>query len=64
MGGFSVVREFGIQPYRTLRPLSNTEIIIKRPSQVEVYVNGFMYSQMRLAPGVFNIRDFPLAIGQ
>lgn len=64
MGGFSVVREFGIQPYRTLRPLSSTEIVIKRPSQVEVYVNGFMYSQMRLAPGVFNIRDFPLAIGQ
>ncbi|MDG0814750.1 fimbria/pilus outer membrane usher protein [Bdellovibrio svalbardensis] len=64
MAGFSLVREFGIQPYKTLRPLSSTEIVIKRPSQVEVYVNGFMYSQMRLAPGVFNIRDFPLAIGQ
>ncbi|QDK36263.1 fimbria/pilus outer membrane usher protein [Bdellovibrio sp. NC01] len=64
MAGLSVVREFGIQPYRTLRPLSNTEIVIKRPSQVEVYVNGFMYSQMRLAPGIFNIREFPLALGQ
>ncbi|HEX7675594.1 MAG TPA: fimbria/pilus outer membrane usher protein [Bdellovibrio sp.] len=64
MAGLSLVREFSIQPYRTLRPLSNTEIYIRRPSIVEVYVNGFMYSQMRLNPGVFNIRDFPLAIGQ
>jgi outer membrane usher protein len=64
LGGVSVVREFGIQPYRTLQPISNTEIMIKRPSTVEIYVNGFMYSQMRLAPGIFNIRDFPLAIGQ
>ncbi|WP_373998675.1 carboxypeptidase regulatory-like domain-containing protein [Bdellovibrio bacteriovorus] len=64
LAGLSVVREFSIQPYKTLRPLSNTEIVIKRPSLVEVYVNGFLYSQLRLAPGVFNIRDFPLAIGQ
>ncbi|WP_413569226.1 carboxypeptidase regulatory-like domain-containing protein [Bdellovibrio sp. HCB117] len=64
LAGFSVVKEFSIQPYKTLRPLSNTEIVIKRPSFVEVYVNGFLYSQLRLAPGVFNIRDFPLAIGQ
>ncbi|KHD88475.1 MAG: hypothetical protein OM95_08145 [Bdellovibrio sp. ArHS] len=64
IAGLSVVREFSIQPYKTLRPLSNTEIVIKRPSFVEVYVNGFLFSQLRLAPGVFNIRDFPLALGQ
>ncbi|WP_374029527.1 hypothetical protein [Bdellovibrio bacteriovorus] len=64
VAGFSVVREFSIQPYKTLRPLSNTEIVIKRPSLVEVYVNGFLYSQLRLSPGIFNIRDFPLATGQ
>ncbi len=64
MAGLSVVREFSIQPYRTLRPLSNTEILIKRTSIVEIYVNGFLYSQMRLAAGVFNIRDFPLTLGQ
>ncbi len=27
-------------------------------------MNGFLYSQLRLAPGIFNIRDFPLATGQ
>lgn len=64
IAGLSVVREFAIQPYKTLRPLSNTEIVIKRPSLVEIYVNGFLFSQIRLAPGIFNIRDFPLASGQ
>lgn len=64
IAGLSVVREFAIQPYKTLRSLSNTEIAIKRPSIVEVYVNGFLFSQIRLNPGIFNIRDFPLATGQ
>jgi outer membrane usher protein len=63
LGGFSLSREFSIQPYRTLRPISRTEIEIKRPSVVEVYVNGILTSQQRLGPGRFNVRDFPIAIG-
>ncbi len=64
IAGLAATREFAIQPYKTLRPLSDTEIIIKRTSIVEIYVNGLLFSQVRLAPGVFNIRDFPLATGQ
>ncbi len=64
MAGVSLVREFSIKPYRTLRPLNKNEVIIKRPSIVEVYVNGFLLSQKRVAPGVFNIKEFPLASGQ
>ncbi|UYL10380.1 fimbria/pilus outer membrane usher protein [Bdellovibrio sp. SKB1291214] len=63
LGGLSFSREFSIQPYRTLRPISRTEIEIKRPSLVEVYVNGLLTSQQRLGPGRFNVRDFPTAIG-
>jgi outer membrane usher protein len=64
LAGFSLSREFGIQPYRLFRPLSTTEIEIKRVSIVEIYVNGVLFSQMRLNPGRFNIRDFSLATGQ
>lgn len=64
MGGVGVSREFSIQPYRTARPLGNQELQIKRPSLVELYINGSLYSQIRLQPGNFNIRDFPLAVGQ
>lgn len=64
VAGFSISREFSIQPYRTMKPLGNTEIQIQRPSTLEVYVNGFLYSQLRLNPGRFNVRDFPLVNGQ
>lgn len=64
LAGFSVSREFSIQPYTTIRPLSSTEILLQRNSIVEIFVNGFLHSQLRLPPGVFNIRDFPLATGQ
>nr|BFD65238.1 hypothetical protein HAGR004_02600 [Bdellovibrio sp. HAGR004] len=64
LAGVAASREFSIQPYKTLTPLSSTEIIIKRSSIVEIYVNGLLFSQLRLSPGVFNIRDFPLASGQ
>lgn len=64
LAGLAATREFSIQPYRTLKPLSDTEVVIRRTSLVEIYVNGLLFSQLRLAPGVFNIRDFPLATGQ
>lgn len=64
MGGVAVAREFSIQPYRTARPVNQREIQIKRPSLVEVYVNSQLYSQMRLPPGRFDVRDFPLISGQ
>lgn len=64
MAGLSIAREFSIQPYRTLRPLSATEVSIKRTSIISVFINGFLYSEVRVNPGVFNIRDFPLALGK
>lgn len=64
IAGFSVMREFSIQPYKTLRPLSASEVSIKRSSVISVYINGFLYTEIRVNPGVFNIRDFPLSLGQ
>lgn len=64
VAGVSISREFSIQPYRTARPLGNSELIIKRPSIVEIYINGTMYTQIRLNPGRFNVKDFPIVNGQ
>lgn len=63
LGGASLTREFSIQPYRTLKPISRSEIEIKRPSVIDVYVNGLLTSQQRVLPGRFNVRDFPIAAG-
>lgn len=63
MGGVSVVRQFAIQPYATTRPLNATELYIKRPSNVEVYVNGQYSGRLFLQPGPVDLRSFPLASG-
>lgn len=48
-----------IQPYRNLRPAGRGALIIERPSRVDVLVNGTIYRSLDLAPGQYDIRDFP-----
>lgn len=52
-----------IQPYRNLRPSGRGAITIERPSRVDVLVNGTLYRTLSLAPGQYNIRDFPFLDG-
>lgn len=63
MGGISVTRQFSIQPYTVTRPLNATELNLKRPSTVEVFVNGIFVTKMHLQAGPVDIKDFPLASG-
>ncbi len=58
--GVSVERLYQtIQPFRNLRPAGRGSLIIERPSRVDVLVNGTLYRTLDLAPGQYNIRDFP-----
>ncbi|QNE32429.1 fimbria/pilus outer membrane usher protein [Sphingomonas sp. NBWT7] len=52
-----------IQPYRNLRPAGRSGLVLERPSRVEVYVNGAVYRTLSLAPGRYNLRDFPFLDG-
>lgn len=63
LGGVGITRVFAIQPNSTTQPLSRTELLLKRPSTVEVIVNGTVQNQLRLPAGPVNIQDFPLASG-
>lgn len=63
LGGLGVTRVFAIQPNMTTQPLSRTELLLKRPSTVDVIVNGVVQNQIRLPAGPVNIQDFPLASG-
>lgn len=58
--GIGVERLYStIQPYRNLRPAGRGSLIIERPSRVDVLVNGALYRTLDLAPGQYDIRDFP-----
>lgn len=63
MGGLSVTRQFSIQPYLNIRPLNRTQLQIKRPSLIEVYVNGGFVNRLNAMPGPIELSDFPLFSG-
>ncbi len=44
-------------------PSTNSALRIERVSDVEVIVNGVSMRRLRLGPGVYNLRDLPLASG-
>jgi outer membrane usher protein len=63
LGGATVARNFSLQPYRVTQPLGRAEFFLNRPSRVEVFVNGRPVETLQLAPGRYNLRDFPFANG-
>jgi len=63
IGGVGLTRVFGIQPQTTTQPVSRTELLLKRPSSIDVLVNGVVQNQMRLGAGPVNLQDFPLSSG-
>lgn len=64
LGGGSISRLYGeIQPYRNIRSSGQRELILERPSTVDVEVDGVVVRTERLLPGRYQIEDFPLAIG-
>lgn len=64
MAGLNVRREFSIRPEKTASKVSDTEIWIKRPSLVEIWIDNSLFSQLRLPAGRFNLREYPVLLGQ
>lgn len=52
-----------IQPYRNIRPSGQGALSLDRPSRVDVLVNGTIYRTLNLAPGRYDLRDFPYLDG-
>lgn len=61
--GFTVARNFGLQPYRVTRPISQFEFFLERPSRVDVLSNGVQVQTLLLPAGPQDIRNLPLNVG-
>ncbi len=61
--GVSATRQFGLQPDRITRPISNYEFFLEAPSKVEVFVNGDREQVLNLPAGTQDLRDFSLGTG-
>lgn len=62
-GGVAFARNFGLQPYRASVPSGQSQLDIDRNSRVDVIVNGQRVRTLDLAPGRYNVRDFPFVSG-
>ncbi len=62
--GGSIRNEQALHPQRKLASLSQQEIMITKPSRIEVYINNQIYSQFHIQPGKFNLSNLPISAGQ
>jgi outer membrane usher protein len=64
MAGISFYRSYSVlNPQQIIRPRGDRTFRLERPSTVEVIVNGQQVRRLTLAPGNYNLRDFPFAQG-
>lgn len=61
--GVSATRQFGLQPDRVTRPVSNYEFFLASPSKVEVFINGDRDRILDLPAGTQDLRDLALGAG-
>ncbi len=59
VGGFSLNKNFLLQPYLSTSPEHNLEIFLDKPSTVEVYVNDVVTKSLKLAAGTHQLIDVP-----
>ena len=64
ISGISIFRSYSVlNPQQVIRPRGDRTFRLDRPSTVEVVVNGQQVRRLQLAPGNYNLRDFPFAQG-
>lgn len=64
IAGVSIFRSYSVlSPQQIVRPRGDRTFRLDRPSTVEVLVNGQQVRRLQLAPGNYDLRDFPIAQG-
>lgn len=64
IAGISIFRSYSVlNPEQIIRPRGDRAFRLDRPSTVEVLVNGQQVRRLQLAPGNYNLRDFPFTQG-
>jgi outer membrane usher protein len=63
MAGFGFSRNFALQPYKVYQPEGQEQISLQSASRVDVLVNGVRTQTLQLAPGRYDLTQFPFAQG-
>lgn len=63
IGGVSISRNFGIDPYFVRQPSLGYSGSALTPSTLDVYVNGTRVRSTAVAPGQFQVQNLPVTMG-
>jgi outer membrane usher protein len=63
IGGFGISKDFSLQPYARIRPITSNKILISRPSTVEVFLNDILVETVRVQPGPYDFHQTALQHG-
>ncbi len=63
LGGLSLVKEYGLDPYLVRGPLPRLGGFAATPSTLDVYVNGVLVRQQLLPPGGYDLANLPVTAG-
>ncbi len=60
IGGIAAFRNYGIDPYRNIRPVPSQSFVLEQPARVELLLNGAPLRTFDLQSGNYNLRNFSL----
>ncbi|HSN15942.1 MAG TPA: fimbrial biogenesis outer membrane usher protein, partial [Anaeromyxobacteraceae bacterium] len=63
LGGVSIVREYGLDPYFVRSPMPRLGGFASTPSVLDVYVNGVLTRQVPVAAGGYDVTNLPVTTG-
>lgn len=63
LGGASFYKDFSLNPYRDVRPMSSFEYKLESRSLVKTYVNNILLKSDYMSSGVYSVKDIPLNNG-
>ncbi len=63
MAGFSLARNFSLQPYFNTQPTGSQDFVLAEASQVQVFINGIQSRVLTLPAGRYNLNNFAFAEG-
>jgi len=63
LAGFSVSREYSLDPYYVQGPMPRAQGFALTPSTVDIYVNGVLVRQQQVKAGTFDLLNLPIDTG-
>ncbi|MDK2596096.1 fimbria/pilus outer membrane usher protein [Pseudoalteromonas obscura] len=65
LAGFSIEKAYSkLQPQRRITPGNSQQFVLPRAALLEVYINDFLISRLRLKAGRYDLSDLPLTSGE